>query len=48
MKLYLMNIIGKIQKESEEELNDRISNLKIWLKNRKENNIAIIGHNSFF
>lgn len=38
----------KNQKESEEELNDRISNLKIWLKNRKENNIAIIGHNSFF
>ena len=38
----------KNQKESEEELNDRISYLKFWLKNRKENNIAIIGHNSFF
>lgn len=34
-------------KERKEQLKERVESINIWLSNRKEKNIALIGHNSF-
>lgn len=42
------NWIHKEKEETIESLDDRINKIKEYIKNRKENNICIVGHNSFF
>lgn len=36
------------REETIDELNERIDSLKLFLKNRCEKNVAIVGHSSFF